>query len=520
MSGGLLYFCYACSSLFLAKNVLHQLKARRAVLFGMVCLLTYVTTFLVALAFPDVKWIVCIIGSITGGVGAGIMWTAQGSYYTLNSSLYLMALSRSTATATKFVQDINSDEEDESNSYNNDKDDHDYNKSTILNKFAAYFAAIYLCSEAVCKLLVTGLFLLFSSGGFGSDDSDNDEDDNAAGDIGSWQVIAFFVFTFVAWTATGCSFYILDLSTIKSDHEVEMDTTCAIKKNELSTECLTPSKSDTVCSQSTNSSCFSEGETNAAVNGKSGPHSTLAVSFCNDFLAVFAFIRDQESFRYLLPYQFAFGFSSTYMGFLVYGIILNDNGKEGYIGLLSALSVMFAGGLTIPVAMFTNRIGSRAVDEGSMTNVHIVMLTGAAIFMVCSVFPLFLSDETIASWPIIVPLVCIYGAGRSIWENSNKALIASLFTPSARLQEGGAVEDIFRLSISSVNECADEDKTPLENCHERAFAAIYFTSGVGAAIGFFTFKFLSSPTIAASTVGVGLLALCSNHYFFTYCHGK
>ena len=492
VSGGLLYICYACSSLFLAKNILHQLKARRAVLFGMVCLLTYVSTFLVALAVPDIKWEVCIFGSIAGGFGAGIMWTAQGSYYALNSSLYFLASSNDTDSATEHVTS---------------------NKSTILNKFAAYFAGIYLCSEAVCKVLVTGLFLVFSGG-----DSDDDDDNNdTAGNIGSWQVIAFLVFTLVAWTATACSFWILDLSTIKHEFETEMARASLLKANDFPNMYV---KSESDNSSDCTPSISREESCTEITIPTSGMQLSLIASFSKDFSAVLSFIKDHESFRYLLPYQFAFGFSSTYMGFLVYGIILNDNGKEGYIGLLSALSVLFAGGLTVPVATYTNRKGG---TEGSITTVHAVMLTGAGIFMGCSVFPLFMSEETIASWPVILPLVCTYGAGRSIWENSNKALIADLFTTVDAAVDhdiDAGVSILFRGSMSSINECADEEKTPMESCHERAFAAIYFTSGVGAAIGFFIFKFLSTNIIAASTLGVGFLALLCNHYFFTYCHGN
>jgi hypothetical protein len=496
VSGGLLYACYAGSSLFLAKNVLHQLKARSAVLFGMVCLLTYVSTFLMALAVPDVKWIVCVIGSITGGIGAGIMWTAQGSYYALNSSLYLLALCRGSSSTVDQGSNINSNSNTESN------------RSTILNKFAAYFAAIYLCSEAACKMLVTGLFLIFSGG--------HDDDDDSEGNIGSWQVIAFFAFTLVAWTATGCSFWILDLSAMKLHYETEMrrsslpkDSSDGVPITHLSCE------SDTVYSESCSSSSEECGAKTPSTDVTTP--STLVASFVKDFSAVLYFIRDHQSFRYLLPYQFSFGVCSTFMGFLVYGVILNDNGKEGYIGLLSALSVLFAGGLAIPVATFTN---FKSEKGNSMTNVYIVMLAGAAIFITCSIFPLLLSEETIATWPVILPLVCAYGAGRSIWENSNKALIANMFTADMDCDRDGSGISSFRLSMSSINECADEEKSPTESCHERAFAAIYFTSGVGAAIGFFIFKFLSSETIAALTGGVGCLALFSNHYFFTHCHNK
>jgi hypothetical protein len=503
VSGGLLYICYAVSSAFLAKNVLYQLKARRAVLFGMVCLLTYVSTFLLALAIPDIKWIVCIIGSITGGFGAGIMWTAQGSYYALNGSMYVTAINNC-SDEIEHNYDISGNSIISINDYANER-------RKVLNKFAGYFAAIYLCSESVCKMLITGLFLILSK----SRDDDDDEDNT--GKIGSWQVISFFAFTLVAWISTGFSFGILNLSALKQEYETELYSTSLLQNTSSECDTLYTSSGESE-NRPSSTGCVID---TAATAGTSGSSSILN-SFLTDLSAVLSFIKDHESFRYLLPYQFSFGFSSTYMGFLVYGIILNDNGKEGFIGLLSALSVLFAGGLAIPVAAYTNRKkkrikGSRAAT--SMTDMHVVMLAGAVIFVACAAFPLYLSDETIASWPVIVPLVCTYGAGRSIWENSNKALIANIFSTTDGDDNDNTMDisNSFRMSISSVNECADEEKSPQESSHERAFAAIYFVSGVGAAIGFFIFKFFSSMTIAALTAGVGLVALCSNHYFFMHC---
>lgn len=508
ISGGLLYICYAFSSAFLAKNVLFQLKARRAVLFGMVCLLTYVSTFLLALAVPSIKWAACVIGAITGGFGAGIMWTAQGSYYTLNSSLYLIACSDITAFDDPNRSSIVLNNSASSSIFNSSE----VKRSIVLNQFAGYFAAIYLCSEAACKMLITGLFLVLRS----TSGSDDDGDDDSKGQIGSWQVISFFAFTLVAWTSTAFAFGILDLSTIKQDYETELTRASLLQR--------TISEGDTICTSSCETRLSSE-ESNptTAPAPPVVPITTFITSFKSDFSAVLSFIRDHDSFRYLLPYQFSFGFSSTYMGFLIYGIILNDNGKEGYIGLLSALSVLFAGGLAIPIATYTNRPKRHRKGGGksaTLTNVHTVMISGAAIFALCAGFPLYLSDETVASWPVIVPLVCIYGAGRSIWENSNKALIANIFATTHDSSEGADDDEAissFRMSISSINEGADEEKSPQESSHERAFAAIYFISGMGAAIGFFTFKFFTTMTIAALTAGVGFVALVSNHYFFMYC---
>ena len=464
VSGGMLYLCYSFSSLFLAKSLLYKLKSRRAVLLGMVCLLTYVSTFLIALVRPGIKWVVCIIGSICGGFGAGIMWTAQGSYYALNSSLYIMS------------SNLNHDDNCEAT------------RDTVLNSFAAYFAGIYLSSEAVCKMLITALYIIFSR---------SSDDDDSVGKINSWQVIAFFIFAVVAWVATACSFGILDLSSLydqyagnHEDDSEELDDSHKIKKS--------------------GAPLYQKDKEAMNINIMQNQLSSIG----NEMSSVLMFISENKMFRYLLPYQFSFGMSSTFMGYLVYGMILDSNGKEGYIGMLSALSVLLAGSLTVPVAWYiTNMNGGKIIR-----NMHFVMVAGASIFMICSVFPLFISDKVIASWPVIIPLVSVYGAGRSIWESSNKALVVRIFTDEDNAEYCCFDLSDCRISMSSINECANEEKTHLESRHERAFAAIYFTSGMGAAVAFLTFNFMSSTAIATTTLSVGLIALICNNIFFVRFH--
>ena len=87
IGGGVLYVVYSLSSLFLGKIVCNSRGAKGALCLGLVLYSIYVISFLLSIAIPAIKWPVFILGSFCGGIAAGILWTAQGLYYQLNSRL-------------------------------------------------------------------------------------------------------------------------------------------------------------------------------------------------------------------------------------------------------------------------------------------------------------------------------------------------------------------------------------------------------------------------------------------------
>ena len=43
------------------------------------------------------------------------------------------------------------------------------------------------------------------------------------------------------------------------------------------------------------------------------------------------------------------------------------------------------------------------------------------------------SNETLGTWALIIPYLVVYGVGRGTWENTNKAVIADLFSDTPDL---------------------------------------------------------------------------------------
>ena len=396
VSGGILYIFYSFSALFLAKAFLRYNGARTSLLFGLCFLLTYVTTFVVALGIPSIKWFICVPGSILGGLGAGILWVAQGSYYSQSSHLYAVE-SHITVDAAH-------------------------------NELAGYFAFIYLGSEALGKFLVTVIYMIYP----------NNE----------WEIIAFAIYAALACMSTVASFSIQQLDA--QGDNVHTGT------NEDTTDMTIRESCDS-------SGALQVGERRSRVK-------SIELALWRELFSVYTLVRYDWIFLSLQAYQVSFGFTAAFMTYYVDGIILPDGGKKGYIGLLSSVTVLVAAAAALPLAWFANSNGR-----------HAVMITGALCFAVCCSMVLYIRDDTIADWVVIVPLVVLYGLGRGIWENTNKATVADMYQTS-------------------------------QNERDKAFAGIYFFSGLGAAVGYFVFKFISRFEMGMTTVAIAILALIGNHY--------
>lgn len=89
---GILYIAYAASSLLGATYAVKTLGARNALMLGMGSYCFYVGCFYVATLLgddrDDLRVAAAYLGAAIGGVGAGFLWTAQGTYFGLASQEY------------------------------------------------------------------------------------------------------------------------------------------------------------------------------------------------------------------------------------------------------------------------------------------------------------------------------------------------------------------------------------------------------------------------------------------------
>ncbi len=177
----------------------------------------------------------------------------------------------------------------------------------------------------------------------------------------------------------------------------------------------------------------------------------------------------------IVPFQLAFGFTSSFVPYYVFGTVIADspNLGETYIGLLSAI-IVFIGAITsIPASYLSNLYGKL-----------VVVIVGGFCFAAAG-FAFFLtSDESLGTWSYIIPLVVIYGIGRGVWESTNKAAIADFFVESPDL-------------VTS------------------AYASTAFFAGYGSAMGFFTFASLDRLQMAGTIIFLSIAGNICYYFSFT-----
>jgi MFS family permease len=88
---GILYLTYTLSAVLGATYVVKRYGSRDALITGMTLYCMYVGCFFLATMLTSWKRPLALTGAAFGGVGSGIMWTAQGTYLTQSAEAYALA---------------------------------------------------------------------------------------------------------------------------------------------------------------------------------------------------------------------------------------------------------------------------------------------------------------------------------------------------------------------------------------------------------------------------------------------
>lgn len=124
----------ATTALFCSNPLTHTLGPKSSLLFGMGFYCVYVSGFLLAVIvhhkFPLVAWVSFLTGSMFGGIASGVVWTAQGRYFSLHTQAYANEVSECGISA-----------------------------ETVTNRFAGMFACIFLGMECILRAFASAFFL-------------------------------------------------------------------------------------------------------------------------------------------------------------------------------------------------------------------------------------------------------------------------------------------------------------------------------------------------------------------------
>jgi hypothetical protein len=121
---------YTASALLGATYTVKKLGSRDSLVAGLTLYCVYVTAFWMASSFPSFAKPVSFLGALVGGVGAGLLWTAQGAFFGRAAECHALALAQETSIST--------------------------------SKLAGIFAFIYLGLELLLRSMSSALLKFFS----------------------------------------------------------------------------------------------------------------------------------------------------------------------------------------------------------------------------------------------------------------------------------------------------------------------------------------------------------------------
>merc|ERR1719483_2075598 len=123
---GVLYLFYLAGALFMAGEAVQRFGSKRTLEFGMCLYCIFILAFLLSHLFPF-RWTFAIMGSTIGGIGASLVWTAQGVYFAEAVRVYSVGTGEMS--------------------------------QAVSAKFSGYFGFIYLICELLCRFLSSFLYL-------------------------------------------------------------------------------------------------------------------------------------------------------------------------------------------------------------------------------------------------------------------------------------------------------------------------------------------------------------------------
>lgn len=108
----------------------------------------------------------------------------------------------------------------------------------------------------------------------------------------------------------------------------------------------------------------------------------------------------------LVPFQIAFGLTSSMMTFYIIGTVIAGSSTLGaaYVGFFAAVVVVAGAIVAAPMSRLADRQGK-----------SIVILLGNLCLLSCGLIVFFFSNDTIGTFLFMVPFCVIFGLGRGVW---------------------------------------------------------------------------------------------------------
>lgn len=399
-SSGSLYFAFMITALFGSAAIVRRIGAKGGLVLGTFLYSAYVLSFVIAATMArhgvstegSVVWAVAIAGGVLGGVAAGILLTASGTYFSYASRDYA---NRPGYSGT-------------------------FKSSTT--KLSGYLAAVFVGTEVVCKLLASLLVYVTSTW--------------------IWMAIFFLALSLVSAIGMTQASSVHAFTKPTGDNG-ENDagsyaaTALTIDEKDESHDDNGPSSAVEDVGEVTFQSQLRDSDA-GYVSPSSGPP---LVSMASVAQVIAQWLNDP---RLLLAggINLAFGFCSAYVTSYLNGIVVKGEYGGSAVGLFASITPAVSGIAALPIAVLARRMG---------TKTPFMVLASLAAGSI-ALLGLFLSSAELGDLGVLLAVYALEGIIRCIFEGINKGVYADLFLGESEVafatlivQSGGASAIAFWL---------------------------------------------------------------------------
>ena len=410
---GLLFGSYTLSALLGATYVVKKLGSKNGLVLGMALYCVYVGCFVFAIHSNNngrhddndnqnenndrQQRLAAYAGAVIGGIGAGFLWTAQGTYFSQASKHYDEV---SASTNAQLYSTGNEDQNSNmllSSSPSTAHSDHttnsSYSSSTSL--LAGIFAFWYLIGEVILRLIAT-ILLEYEW-------------------VNSWHTV-FRIYTIIAI-----------LSTI------------------LMKCCVHDYSNNDLSSASFATSTTSNAE----------PRSPSRSSFFYKITAAIQLFRQDPKMKYMVGLNAIFGFTSAFVNTYVNGEVLPQvlqDPESKFVGMYTSWSAVVAAVMSL--VFISTSISSppstlQTTKNESKNNKGRILILGVVCFMGIAIPFILLPDVTNQrywDWKLLLLIYSFQGIGRSTFEGTLKATFVDFFPHES---EGSFANIIVQSGLSN-----------------------------------------------------------------------
>lgn len=373
---GVMYVCFAVSAFLAANVVVLGVGSKDALVFGMIGYMVQTGGFFLSLVLKMASiylaWPVTVVSYAIGGIAAGIVWTAQGRLYRLHAKLY----------AERANVEL----------------------SFVNTHFASLFTSYFLGFETIIKIFASAVFILFSASTL-------------------LVLILFAFYVFGALVTVYMTNHIIDLEEDVNPQRDNLtsspsliDLAASYSGQNLVTVETIGQKAGGILNKLSASYNKSHSTTEATAASTTNPDGTKKKrKFLSDWdfsaiqkttlLAAHLLWKDRK-LALIMPYQIAFGLTSSMVTYYILGTVVADSNTLGseYVGLFAGLVVLSGALMSSPMAHYANLKGKA-----------FIISIGNAALLACSLIMLVYNDEEIGTFGMMLLFSIVFGIGRGVW---------------------------------------------------------------------------------------------------------